>query len=346
MQGDNLSMSESTRLAASAGGLADAVDRLCRGELVALPTETVYGLGADATNPDAVAKIFALKGRPADHPLIVHLAPEAKLEDWARDVPDAARKLAAAFWPGPLTMILAKSPRVPAIVTGGQDSVGLRCPSHPVAQALLREFARVGSGAVAAPSANKFGHVSSTTAAHVRDEFGPELLVLDGGACEVGLESTIVDLSRGSPVLLRPGAVTREAIGAVLGVVPSERDAEAPRASGTLASHYAPRTPVALVDAHVLEGRVREELAAGKSLAVLARSPWPGLMREAAALWWRVAPESPAAYGHDLYASLRALDANHADLIVVEAPPAGPAWEAIRDRLSRAAAGTDENDET
>jgi L-threonylcarbamoyladenylate synthase len=327
-------------------GIAEAVERLCRGELVALPTETVYGLGADATNPGAVARIFALKGRPADHPLIVHLAPEAALDDWAADIPEAARHLAADFWPGPLTIILRKSPRVPAIVTGGQDSVGLRCPSHPVAQRLLREFARAGSGAVAAPSANRFGHVSPTTAQHVRDEFGPELLVLDGGACEVGLESTILDLSRGHPVLLRPGAVTREALGAVLGVMPAGRDAQAPRASGTLAAHYAPRTPVVLVDGPRLEARVREEMGAGRRLAVLARSPWPGPMREIAASWWHVAPETAAAYGHDLYANLRALDANRANLIVVEAPPHEPAWEAVRDRLQRAAAGADENDET
>ena len=193
--GDNGRMSAlNSREVVPESGLAEAVESLRRGELVALPTETVYGLGADATNPSAVAKIFALKGRPADHPLIVHVAPEARLDDWAVDIPDAARRLAADFWPGPLTMILRKSPRVPAIVTGGQDTVGLRCPSHPVAQALLREFAKSGSGAVAAPSANKFGHVSPTTARHVRDEFGPGLLVLDGGDCEVGLESTIVDL--------------------------------------------------------------------------------------------------------------------------------------------------------
>ena len=324
--------------------LRAAAARLAAGELVALPTETVYGLGADATNPEAVAKIFALKGRPADHPLIVHIAPEARLEDWAVAIPEGARKLAAAFWPGPLTMILKKSPRVPGIVTGGQDTVGIRCPSHPVAQALLREFAKAGSGAIAAPSANRFGRVSPTTAQHVRDEFGPDLPVLDGGDCEVGLESTIVDLSRGEPVLLRPGAVTREAIGRVLGVAPRDRDAEAPRAAGTLASHYAPRTPVALVRATDIDRRVREELAAGRSLAILARSPWPGPMREVAALWWHVAPEEAAAYGHDLYASLRALDANAADLIVVELPPDGAAWEAVRDRLVRAAAGTDDDE--
>jgi L-threonylcarbamoyladenylate synthase len=322
--------------------LRAAVARLAAGELVALPTETVYGLGADAANPRAVAKIFALKGRPAEHPLIVHLAPEARLDDWAVEMPDSARRLAAAFWPGPLTMILKKSPRVPAIVTGGQDTVGLRCPSHPVAQALLREFAKAGSGAVAAPSANRFGHVSPTTAQHVRDEFGPELLVLDGGACEVGLESTIVDLSRGAPVLLRPGAVTREQIAGVLGTVPLERDAAAPRASGTLAAHYAPRTPLVLVEAGEVEARLRAAAAEGRRVALLAfgRAPAPQ------AAFGLAAPGDAPGYGHDLYANLRALDANGADLIVVEAPPAGSAWAAVRDRLARAAAGTDEDDET
>ena len=319
-----------------------AIARLVAGELVALPTETVYGLGADAANPQAVAKIFALKGRPADHPLIVHIAPEARLEDWAVDIPEDARGLVAAFWPGPLTVILRKSPRVPAIVTGGQDTVGLRCPSHPVAQALLREFARQGSGAIAAPSANKFGHVSPTTAQHVRDEFGPELLVIDGGACEVGLESTIVDLSRGAPVLLRPGAVSREALAKVLGFEPRDRDAEAPRASGTLAAHYAPRTPLVLVEPALLHARIRAAAAEGKRVAVLYARRAPPLHSAAS----RVAPQDAASYGHDLYANLRALDANGADLIVVESPPADAAWEAVRDRLARAAAGTDEADET
>jgi L-threonylcarbamoyladenylate synthase len=326
----------------SAASVASAVSRLAEGELVALPTETVYGLGADATNPEAVAKIFALKGRPADHPLIVHIAPEARLEDWAVDIPEGARKLAAAFWPGPLTMILRKSPRVPSIVTGGQDSVGLRCPSHPVAQALLREFAKAGSGAIAAPSANRFGHVSPTTAQHVRDEFGADLLVIDGGACDEGLESTIVDLSRGRPVLLRPGTITRAQLAAVLGTIPADRDAEAPRASGTLASHYAPRAPLELVDPAPFASRVRAATATGARVAVLCLAkPAPP---EAA--FARVAPVDARAYGHDLYANLRALDANGADLIVVETPPAGPDWEAVRDRLARAAAGTDEADET
>jgi L-threonylcarbamoyladenylate synthase len=321
---------------------AIAVAALVEGGLVALPTETVYGLGADATNPAAVAKIFALKGRPADHPLIVHIAPEARLEDWAVEVPEVARKLAAAFWPGPLTMILKRSSRLPAIVTGGQDTVGLRCPSHPVAQELLREFAKAGSGAIAAPSANRFGHVSPTTAQHVRDEFGPQLLVIDGGACEVGLESTIVDLSRGEPVLLRPGAVTREDISRVLGVPPRDRDDEAPRASGTLAAHYAPRAALVLAGPATLAARVQTAAAEGKRVAVLFHGRTQSLTVASS----RTAPQDAAGYGHDLYANLRALDANGADLIVVECPPGDGAWEAVRDRLARAAAGTGDADET
>ena len=321
--------------------IGEAVRYLGGGDLVAFPTETVYGLGADASNPKAVAKIFALKGRPADHPLIVHIGSARQIADWAAEVPDSARKLAAAFWPGPLTMIVRKAARVDAIVTGGQDTVGLRCPSHAVAQALLAEFAKTGSGAIAAPSANKFGHVSPTTAQHVRDEFGAELFVLDGGACEVGIESTIVDLSRGRPVLLRPGAITREQIAAVLGEAPLERDGAAPRASGTLAAHYAPRTPLELVDEEALERRVGAAIAKGERVAVLARGP----ARASAATTWHCAPETSAAYAHDLYANLRALDASGAGLILVEAPPRDAAWEAINDRLNRAAAGASEDDE-
>lgn len=321
--------------------LLEAVAALQSGELTAFPTETVYGLGADAANPKAVAKIFALKGRPADHPVIVHIGSAGQIADWAVEVPEAARKLAAAYWPGPLTMILRKAARVDPIVTGGQHTVGLRCPSHPVARALLAEFAKVGSGAIAGPSANRFGHVSPTTAQHVREEFGAELLVLDGGACEVGIESTIVDLSRGDAVLLRPGAITREQIASVIGHAPRSRDEAAPRASGTLAAHYAPRTPLELVFEGALESRVREATSKGQRVAVLARGP----ARASAASSWQGAPENAAAYAHDLYANLRALDASGANLIVVEAPPADAAWEAVNDRLARAAAGSGDDDE-
>lgn len=317
-------------IAEEASSIAEALAALGRGDLVAFPTETVYGLGADAASEEAVAKIFALKGRPADHPLIVHLASVLALDDWAQDIPDQARALAAAFWPGPLTMILRKAPHVLPIVTGGQDTVGLRCPSHPVAQALLRGFARSGSGGVAAPSANRFGHVSPTTARHVRDEFGPGLLVVDGGACEVGLESTIVDLSRGVPVLLRPGAVTRESIAAVIGEAPRDRDADAPRASGTLAAHYAPGTPLRLVAAAEFDGTLAR---AGRCAVLAFRDALPG------AAAFIAAPADPGRYAHDLYANLRSLDAAGAEAILVESPPGTPPWEAVNDRLARAAAG-------
>jgi len=312
--------------------VAAAARRLVAGEAIAFPTETVYGLGADATNAAAVAKIFALKGRPADHPLIVHIASAAAMSEWAAEVPGAAKTLAKRFWPGPLTIILKKSSRVPQSVTGGQETVGLRCPSHPIAQELLREFARVGSGAIAAPSANKFGHVSPTTAEHVRDEFGAALFILDGGACEVGLESTIVDLSRGKPVLLRPGAVTREDLATALGELPRERDAEAPRASGTLAAHYAPRTALSIADSASLDA----ELGSRANIAVLALREAPP---SANVTSWIAASADPARYGHDLYANLRKLDASGAKRIVVEAPPRTAQWEAVNDRLARAAAG-------
>jgi L-threonylcarbamoyladenylate synthase len=312
--------------------IPEAARRLHAGDLVAFPTETVYGLGADATNPEAVAKVFALKGRPADHPLIVHFADPLAMPQWARDVSPGAMTLAARFWPGPLTIIVRKSARVPGAVTGGQDTVGLRCPSHPVALDLLREFARVGSGAVAAPSANRFGHVSPTTAQHVREEFGGDLMVLDGGACEVGLESTIVDLSRGAPMLLRPGAITRRDIEAVLGIAPAERDAAAPRASGTLDAHYAPRTALALASS----GEIAAQ-AGDATVAVLALRARPD---DAKAGAWITAPADPMRYGHDLYANLRTLDRSGARRILVEAPPPLAAWEAVNDRLKRAAAGT------
>jgi L-threonylcarbamoyladenylate synthase len=306
------------------------------GGLVAFPTETVYGLGADASNPAAVAKIFAAKGRPQDHPVIVHLAGVELLPLWAGEVPAAAHELAAAFWPGPLTLILKRAAGVPDCVTGGQDTVGLRIPRHPMALALLRAFAgkaggRVFSG-VAAPSANKFGRISPTTAGHVRAELGDGVdCVLDGGECSVGIESTIVDLSRGRAVLLRPGQVTRAQIAAVLGAEVELSDATAPRVSGTLQSHYAPRTPLHLIAAAELPTR----LAAlrGKKIAVLARAAAPAGLNDVA---WQRAPRAAAGYAQELYASLRRLDALGCDAILVEAPPTAPEWQGVNDRLRRA----------
>ena len=312
--------------------VAEGARLLAAGELVAFPTETVYGLGADASSPAAVAKIFALKGRPSDHPLIVHVAGVEVLREWGSDILPAAFALAEKFWPGPLTIIVKRARHVSDAVTGGQDTVGLRCPSHPMAQALLREFARLGSGAIAAPSANRFGHVSPTTAEHVLDEFGAGLFILDGGACEVGLESTIVDVSSGAAVLLRPGSVTREDLARVLGTSPRERDDESPRASGTLAAHYAPRTAMALLGTQALELEVRTLANA----AVLAMRDAP---HSARVLTWIDAGANPARYAHDLYANLRKLDASGAKRILVEAPPRTVEWEAVNDRLQRAAAG-------
>ena len=311
--------------------IAKAVALLRAGQVVALPTETVYGLGADALNPAAVARIFALKGRPADHPLIVHLPPDEPLEQWAADVPPAARALAQAFWPGPLTMILARGARVPRAVTGGQDTVALRVPDHPVALALLRAF---GSG-IAAPSANRFGHLSPTTAAHVRDEFGDALpLVLDGGPCRVGIESTIVDLTRGTPVVLRPGAVSAADIARVALGTDTTGDvnpaAPAPRASGLLERHYAPRTPAELVESAALPGRLADLTALGQTVGVLAlgHSIGDGI----------VLPNEAAAYSQGLYAALRALDRRGFSRLLIQAPPRDEPWRAVNDRLQRAVA--------
>ncbi|MGZ3238968.1 MAG: L-threonylcarbamoyladenylate synthase [Burkholderiaceae bacterium] len=315
-----------------------AAKKLEEGDLVAFPTETVYGLGADAENPQAVAKIYAAKGRPSNHPVIVHLAPEADVGYWAESIPTEARKLIDAFWPGPLTLILKRAKHIPDTVSGGQDSIGLRCPSHPVAQALLRAF-KGGKGGVAAPSANKFGHVSPTTAQHVRDEFGMDAnvgCILDGGQSEVGIESTILDLSRidtKGPVLLRPGQISAEQIADVIGRMPSRPDAAAPRASGTLDAHYAPRTPVAVVDANQLRDIFKKLVATGRRVAVMRRS----IEVVPDAVGQIKLADLPDGYAHDLYAALRAMDVVNADIILVEAPPTEAQWQGVNDRLGRAA---------
>jgi L-threonylcarbamoyladenylate synthase len=328
----------SARIAAvDAESIARAAALLRSGELVAFPTETVYGLGADAGNSNAVRRIFAAKGRPADHPVIVHLADAADVAHWARAVPDGARRLAAAFWPGPLTIILPRAAHVSGTVTGGQDSVGLRVPSHPVARALLAAF----GGGIAAPSANRFGRISPTTARHVADDLGDGVaLILDGGACDVGIESTIVGFTDGEPVLLRPGGIGADALAHALGRAPRAPDARAPRASGTLASHYAPKTPAILVAPYALHAELRALASHDERLAVLARTV--SRPEDTVELWLR-APAEAAAYAHDLYANLRALDAAAADVILIEAVPADDAWHAVRDRLVRATRGEDDD---
>lgn len=320
------------RLGVNAADLERAAEWLSEGRLVALPTETVYGLGADASNADAVRRIFTAKGRPSDHPVIVHLPDAASMDGWARDVPDSARRLAAAFWPGPLTLVLKRGPKAGDVITGGQDTVGLRVPAHPVAQALLK----ASGGALAAPSANRFGHVSPTTAAHVIEEFGDEVVaVIDGGPCEVGLESTIVDFSGEMPRLLRPGMISQAELESVLGHGLAEAgQGEGPKASGRLPSHYAPRAELVIVDADALGRAVMQALEAGP-VAVLARRS-PEIRR--AGVQWLQLPETPAAYARELYATMRRADAASPGRILVEALPKGPAWRAILDRLNRAAA--------
>lgn len=300
-----------------------AAEILRAGGLVAFPTETVYGLGADASSATAVARLYAAKGRPADHPVIIHFSSPEGAFEWGRDIPQAARKLAARFWPGPLTLILKRSAKAKDFVTGGQDSVGLRVPSHPVARELLREF----DGGVAAPSANRFGNVSATTAAHVIGELNVDY-VLDGGASEVGIESTIVDLSGGVPVLLRPGAISRLQLEEILGTKILDANSASPRHSGGLERHYAPRTPALLVPPHALDAEIAKH---GDAVAVLAFSR----PDERVEYWIRM-PRTPQAYAQRLYAALRELDTADCSVILIETPPQAAEWDAIRDRLSRA----------
>jgi L-threonylcarbamoyladenylate synthase len=318
----------------------DAVAVLRSGGLVAFPTETVYGLGADASNDDAVKKIYAAKGRPRNHPLIVHVANVRDIDAWATDVTEAAGRLANRYWPGPLTLILDRAPHVSNLITGGQDTVALRVPSHPVAQALLRAF----GGGIAAPSANRYGRVSATTAEHVRSEFGGSVdCVLDGGPSDVGIESTIVDVSGMEPVLLRPGHITAREIEETLGRAVGAPGEASPRAPGTLAKHYAPQTPLIVMEADLLAELAASMTRQGQKVAVLARSALRPLLH---GVMWIAAPDDAAGYAHDLYANLRKLDEAGCNAILVEQPPLDPAWTAIHDRLMRAAAGSAAPDAT
>jgi len=307
-----------------------AVEALREGELVAFPTETVYGLGADAQNPDAVRKIFELKGRPATHPLIVHIDHPRALERWALEVPPAAAALAERFWPGPLTLVLRRAPAVDLAITGGQDTVAVRMPAHPVAQQLLRAF---GSGIVA-PSANRYGRISPTRPEHVREEFGDELIVLDGGDCKIGLESTIVSCLDTVPRILRPGALTLSQLRAVVPEVQGGPDVTAPRVPGSDAKHYAPRTRLSIVASRTLEEVVQQLTEMHDRVAVLAMRP-PRVANKF--MTWINAGRRADVYARELYVNLRTLDKSGAKEILVEEVPAGEQWDAVRDRLRRAA---------
>jgi len=324
--------------------IESAAQHLAGGALVAFPTETVYGLGADALNPQAIARLYAAKGRPAHHPVIVHLAPDADIGFWAQHIPPETTRLTRAFWPGPLTLILSRTARVPNAITGGQDSVGLRCPAHPVAQALLSAFAARmpgGHGGVAAPSANRFGHVSPTRADHVRSEFpdleSDDLMILEGGAAQIGIESTILDLSRlhqgGVPTLLRPGHILPEQIAQVLGREIHQPDRAAPRVSGSLKAHYAPRTRLEIAQEHDL--RALRETPADAPVAVLTFRIIDHLPQ---GYVQHLVSDQPEHYARALYAWLRALDQDGYGRIVLQAPPDEARWQAIRDRIGRAAA--------
>jgi L-threonylcarbamoyladenylate synthase len=323
----------------------NAVYALRAGNVIGLPTETVYGLAADASNANAVAKIFAMKGRPTDHPLIVHLANANDARAWASEWPETAEKLANAFWPGPMTLIVKRASHVLDAVTGGQDTVGLRVPSHPVAQRVLAEFSSSAAGdqvepcGLAAPSANKFGHVSPTSAQHVASEFAADdLLILDGGACEVGVESTIIDLSRGSPRILRPGRIRAHEIERVLAKplaqpLVSGND-PAPRVSGSLDSHYAPHKTTVMLESDALDIFLDASRDAGKRVGLIFHSH--RFARAKATERVSLSHDDAAEFEHDIYAALRTLDESRVDLIAIETPPNGSDWDAVNDRLRRA----------
>jgi len=307
--------------------------RLARGELVAFPTETVYGLGANATDAQAVAAIFAAKNRPVDHPVIVHLAKGGDpAEYFAQNVPDMAYLLIERFWPGPLTLILERAKEHASAAAAGHPTIGLRSPDHPIAQELLRLFAQqVPAGGLAAPSANRFGRTSPTTAAHVRAELGGGVGIIDGGPCRIGIESTILDLTRYASigaVLLRPGSISERQLAEVLGSLPLAKDAAAPRVSGSHASHYAPSRPLYLVDAEDLKD------LSGDVAVWSFQPPPPG---HPATANWKVAPATPEQYAMALYRVVRAFDAGRASALFIERPPQTEDWGAVNDRLGRAA---------
>ncbi len=312
----------------SADEIDQAVKRLQVGQLIGLPTETVYGLAADASNAEAVREIFRLKGRPADHPVIVHLASAAQLGDWADNSDPRITQLADAFWPGPLTLVLPKLAHVDEQLTGGQQTIAIRVPAHPVAQRVLRRF----GGGVAAPSANRFGRISPTLAAHVRDEFGSDLFVVDGGDCQVGLESTILSLVA-EPEILRPGAVTAAAIEQVIGEKVHLSNRLGQRASGLLDRHYSPTTPTAMVESSEINSVLQSPDYLGQKVGLLVMSACLIVVEQVLVL-----PQDPTGYGQQLYSGLRQLDQLKLDAIIIEQPPRNSGWLAVNDRLRRATA--------
>ena len=316
-----------------------AVQALRDGELVAFPTETVYGLGANAQNPAAVRRIFEVKGRPPDHPVIVHLDSPRYLHRWVREVPDSAGRLADAFWPGPLTMVMPRAANVHDVITGGQDTIAIRVPAHPMAQQLLTAF----GGGIAAPSANRYGRLSPTRAEHVREEFGESVrVILDGGECQIGLESTIVAFEDGSVRLLRPGSVTAAQIRGVVGELLVGAASASARVPGSAPTHYAPRTPLTVVPAGEIDAQAEAASAGGRRVAVLAqRLP----LRSHKWVTWINAGRRPEMYGRDLYTNLRTLDKAGCQQILVQAVPESEGWDAIRDRLLRAASSVAESDD-
>ncbi|MBV8909327.1 MAG: threonylcarbamoyl-AMP synthase [Gammaproteobacteria bacterium] len=316
-----------------------AVQALRDGELVAFPTETVYGLGANAQNPAAVQKIFAAKGRPAEHPVIVHLDSARFLHRWVREVPAAATRLAETFWPGPLTLVMPRAPSVHDVITGGQDTIAVRVPSHPMAQQLLTAF----GGGIAAPSANRFGRLSPTRAEHVREELGDAVRVmLDGGECQLGLESTIVSFEGQAVRLLRPGSIGAKQIRELVGELLVGNDSPAPRVPGSASTHYAPSTPMTLVPSGEIDAQADAQSAGGRRVAVLAqRLP----LRAHKYVTWINAGRRPEIFARDLYTNLRTLDKAGCTRLLVQDVPDGEPWDAVRDRLRRAASSVAEVDD-
>ncbi len=319
--------------------LESAVQALRDGELIAFPTETVYGLGANAQNPAAVRKIFELKGRPANHPVIVHLDSPRFLHRWVREVPEPANRLAEAFWPGPLTMVMPRAAHVHEVITGGQDTIAIRVPAHPMAQQILTAF----GGGIAAPSANRYGRISPTRAEHVREEFGDALrVILDGGECQIGLESTIVAFAGEQVRLLRPGSITAAQLREVVGELAIGAEADSPRVPGGTPTHYAPSTPLTIVPAGEVDAQADAASSGGRRVAVLAqRLP----LRSHKYVTWINAGRRPEAYARDLYNNLRTLDRAGCQRILVQSVPDGEAWDAVRDRLVRAATNIADSDD-